>query len=140
MLHDYTCITQQQLNLFTHFLPTGRKTNTCEMYLIARSRLFQFLVTAVAFLYCNSHRVSIRSILHPADLIIKLKSSTDIFIFIYSTDMHLPHRDPPTLFPTSSQQLRAGTVTDISCLLTKYSFLIMWVHSSKYTFPHLLHF
>lgn len=125
------------------FIPTGIKTkfNTCEMHLIARSGLFQSLVTAVAFLHCNSHRVSITSILHPVDLIIRLKSSTGIFIFIYNTDMHLlSSRDPPTLFPISSQQLSAGTVTDIPCLLTKCSFWIMRVHSSKYTFHHLLHF
>lgn len=98
------------------FIPTGIKTkfNTCEMHLIARSGLFQSLVTAVAFLHCNSHRVSITSLLHPVDLIIRLKSSTGIFIFIYNTDMHLlSSRDPPTLFPISSQQLSAGTVTDI---------------------------
>lgn len=84
------------------FIPTGIKTkfNTCEMYLIARSGLFQSLGIAVAFLYCNSHRVSIRSILHPVDLIIRLKSSTGIFIFFYNMDMHLlPSRDSPNTLP-----------------------------------------
>lgn len=97
--------THVQINNKTYLhtsIPTGIKTkfNTCEIYLIARSRLFQSLVITVAFLHCNSHRVSIRSILHAADLIIRLKSSTGIFIFNYNMDMHLlPSRDPPnTLF------------------------------------------
>lgn len=93
--------THVQINNKTYLhtsIPTGIKTkfNTCEIYLIARSRLFQSLVITVAFLHCNSHRVSIRSILHAADLIIRLKSSTGIFIFNYNMDMHLlPSRDPP---------------------------------------------
>lgn len=118
MCHTSTHVQINHNRTYLHtFIPTGIKTkfNTCEMYLIARSGLFQSSAIAVAFLHCNSHRVSIRSILHPVDLILRLKSSTGIFISIYNTDMHCyPAETPPTLFPTSNQQLRAGTVTDRS--------------------------
>ena len=53
------------------FIPTGIKTkfNTCEMYLIARSGLFQSLVIRVTFLYCNNPMASIRSILKSLHLV-----------------------------------------------------------------------
>lgn len=103
MCHTTTHVQINHNRTYLHtFIPTGIKTkfNTCGMYLIARSRLSQSLATTVAFLHCNSHRISIRSIMHPADLIVRLKSSTGIFISIYDMDMHLlPSRDSPNTLP-----------------------------------------
>lgn len=108
------------------FVPTSIRTefNTCEMYLIARCRLAEFHSSAVtAQHFYTATTTWLQSGLSwnfcvQLICIIKLKSCTGVLTLFCNTDTHsLPTWGFPAFYPTSRQQPRAITVTNLSSRL-----------------------